>query len=241
MKYLAYLSVALSQVGSAAVLDVLPGDYVPLAPGDHAVTTYLYQRNAVGPYVAGRQINNAEIGTVAAAVRFTGYHAVADKMWAWAITPTWANAELTTGTMPAAFGQKASGIGDLRASATWWPVVDRANGRYLGLTAAWLEPIGSYNNRRVLNIGENRRRFALSAAWSAPVSQNLRLELIPEAAFYRANDDYLGGSRRTQDNSYALTAYLRWHVADTWELLAGGQLSYMDSPYHATEVDDYSV
>lgn len=115
--------------------------------------------------------------------------------------------------------------GDVRLSATLWPVADALRGEYLGLTLAWFEPTGNYSNQRVLNIGENRRKLALLAGWSTPVTKTLRLEVIPELAIHGANTACLGRRRRTQDGTLALTSYLRWQLAPRWEAHIGTQLN----------------
>lgn len=77
----------------AAVLDILPGDYVALAPGAYGVTGYLYQRNSVGPYTSGVRTGNAEIRADVAAVRFSGFNEVAGMTWAWSVTSLWSTAK----------------------------------------------------------------------------------------------------------------------------------------------------
>lgn len=207
----------------AAALDIQPGDYVALRPGDYGVTGFLYERRVEGPYTAGRRTNNAAVEANVAALRITGYGLVAGKTWAWSVTPLWSSARLAEGLMPAAFGREAAGSGDVRLSATLWPLADRERGEYLGFTLAWFEPTGNYSNQRILNIGENRRKLSLVAGWSMPLASALRLELIPELTLYGTNTDYLAGRARKQDATLALTSYLRWHVAPQWELLVGAQ------------------
>ena len=209
----------------AAIVDIQPGDYVALTPGDYAVTGFLYQRSASGPYKAGNRTGSARITSEVAALRVSGFHEVAGMPWAWSVVPLWSKARLAEGTMPAVFGQDAGGSGDVRLSATLWPVADRERGEYLGLTVAWFEPTGNYSNQRILNIGDNRRKLAFVAGWSTPLTNSLRLELIPELAFYGANNNYLGGRRRTQDEALALTSYLRWRAALQWEIHAGAQFN----------------
>ncbi|WP_028995269.1 transporter [Azonexus hydrophilus] len=207
----------------AAALDILPGDYVALQPGQYGVTTYFYDRRLEGPYRAGSRSNRATVDAGTVALRFSGYGLVGGKTWAWSVTPLWSKAQLTEGTMPAVFGREARGAGDVRLSTTIWPLADRERGEYLGITLAWFEPTGHYSNRRVLNIGENRRKLSIAAGWSTPLASTLRLELIPELTFHGTNKDYLVGRERKQDVSVALTGYLRWRVAQQWELMAGAQ------------------
>ncbi|MCX8017323.1 MAG: transporter, partial [Rhodocyclaceae bacterium] len=207
----------------AAALDIQPGDYVALAPVDVGRTGFLYTLRSDGPYRAGTRSQSAAIEADAVALRLTGFGAVAGRTWAWSVTPLWSSAQLAAGTMPPAFGQTASGAGDVRFSVTFWPVADRARGEFVGLSLAWFEPTGAYSNQRILNIGENRRKLSLLAGWSRPLTASLRLELIPELTFHAANADYLGGRRREQEATLALTGYLRWRPAAQRELFAGLQ------------------
>ena len=210
---------------NAAIVDIQPGDYVALTPGDYALTGFFYQRSASGPFKAGDRTGSARVKSEVAAVRLNGFREVAGMPWAWSVVPLWSKARLAEGIMPAVFGQDAGGSGDLRLSATLWPVADRERGHYLGLTVAIFEPTGNYSNQRILNIGDNRRKLAIVAGWSSPLTNTLRLELIPELAFYGTNNDYLGSRRRTQDETLALTSYLRWSTALQWEIYAGAQLN----------------
>jgi len=207
----------------AAQVDILPGDYVALPPGNFAVTGYLFQRDVVGPYVGGTQVGTARIRADVAAVRVNGYREIAGMTWAWSVTPLWSTAHLAAGTLPAAFGRDAGGSGDMRLAATLWPVADAQRGEYLGLSVAWFQPSGNYSNRRILNIGENRSKLVLLAGWSTALTQSLRLELIPELAFFGDNSDYLVGRLRKQDETLAVTGYLRWRAAPQWDVFAGAQ------------------
>ena len=212
----------------ASVLDILPGDVVARAPGSYALAAYLAQRSSAGPYRSGALTGNARVGTDIAAVRLTGYGVVAGMRWAWSVMPSWSTAQLAEGGMPVTFGRNAAGSADVRLSATLWPVADLrggGGGENRSLTVAWFEPTGNYSNQRVLNIGENRRKLAFLAGWSAPMTQSLRLEVVPELAFYGDNHDYLNGKIRTQDNTLALTSYLRLHLAPQWEVQAGAQFN----------------
>ena len=206
----------------------MPGDIVAQAPGTYALAGYLSQRSSAGPYKAGTLTGNARTSADIAAARFTGYGEVAGMTWAWSVMPLWSTARLAEGSMPLTFGHNAAGSGDVRLSATLWTAADLpagGGGRYRSLTIAWFEPTGNYSNQRVLNIGENRRKLALLAGWSAPMKQNLRLEVVPELAFYGGNSDYLKGKKRTQEYTLALTSYLRLRLSPQWEAQAGAQLN----------------
>lgn len=207
----------------AAALDILPGDFVALNPGDIAVTAFFYERKTVGPYTGGNRTNNAVVRSDTTSLRLSSFHEIAGLTWAWSLTPSWSQAKLTEGVMPAIFGREARGAGDIRLSATFWPMADRERNEYFGISLAWFEPTGDYSNRRVLNIGENRRKLSLLAGWSTPVTSTLRLELIPELTYHGINDDYLVGRQRKQKATLALTGYLRWRATAQWELQAGAQ------------------
>lgn len=133
------------------------------------------------------------------------------------------NANATLGS--SIFGPGASGMGDLRLGNAFWFHIDRPNRAYglIGLFA--ILPTGDYDSSRILNVGENRRRYVLSAGWMQPIGGKWLMEVSPEIAVYGDNDQYLGNRIRSQDTSYALTTYLRYRQSDAWQFYGGGQIN----------------
>lgn len=214
-----------SPMAFAAVSDIFPGDYFPLAPGATTLTLYAIQRHQEGPYLRRQKLLDGTLDTSILALRLVRAWQLKGKtMAAVLVLP---GSHVTSG--PAAFrtavGTTATGLADLRMGLTFWPINDPRHARYLGLTAMLIAPTGSYDRRQALNAGENRWRLVLGGGWQQDLTRRLVAELSPELAIYRDNDDAPGGQRLQQRPSYALTGYLRYRITPGWHAFLGGQMN----------------
>lgn len=208
---------------SAAVNDISPGDYFPLAKGTTTLAVYAYQRATSGPYAGGRKTLDGEVDMQILALRAGHFFELAGKPLSVIAVLPWAHADIAPASLAGLLGKEASGMGDLRLGATSWLMADRDQGRYLGLSALVSAPTGDYERRQVANIGENRSKLTLSLGWIQPLSKSLVFELSPEVAWYGDNDDYVGNTRLAQRHSLALTGYLRYRATPDWQFHVGAQ------------------
>jgi len=208
---------------AAAVNDVAPGDYFPLAKGTTTLAVYAYKRATSGPYVNGRKTLDGEVDMQILALRAGHFFELGGHPLSVIAVLPWARAEVAPATLAGMLGKEASGMGDLRLGATSWLMADREQGRYLGLSALVNVPTGDYDHRQVANIGENRSKLTLSLGWIQPLTKSLVFELTPEVAWYGDNDDYVGNTRLTQRHSLALTSYLRYRATPNWQFHVGAQ------------------
>jgi hypothetical protein len=220
------LASACASSAFSAVNDVLPADYFPLATGSSTLAVYAYDRQASGYYARGQKEAEGHLDTRILALRAGHFFEIAGQSVSMVAVLPWAQADSEPEALAAKFGQRASGLGDLRLGATGWLVSDRNSGQYLGVTALVSLPTGHYERKQILNIGENRHKATLSLGWIQPLNPSLNLDLTPEVAWFGANPDYLNGSRLTQKLSYALTGYLRYRATPNWQFHVGGQLNY---------------
>jgi hypothetical protein len=209
----------------AATNDVFPGDYYPPEPGFQSLSFYLIDRDLAGPYAQGNKVADASISANFAAVR--GVHAfdLAGMTATTVAVLSWAGLESDQAALANAIGRQSTGLGDLRLGLTVWPIKDRENANYLGLSAMVMAPTGEYDSSQVLNYGENRWKLILTAGWQKDISPKLLFELIPELTLYGENDDYVRGNKLEQDPALALTGYLRWRTLPGFHLHIGGQLN----------------
>jgi len=116
----------------------------------------------------------------------------------------------------------ASGIGDLTLAATVWLVNKPESNTYFGITPFVYVPVGSYDRKDSLNLGENRWRYALQAGYITALTPNISLDLVGDVTFYGENDE-LGAAKATlkQDPSYQLQGFLRYHMSPQWDLRTG--------------------
>ena len=215
----------LAPAGHAAVNDVLPGDYYPLQPGQTTLTVYAYDRELQGPYASGSKTFDGRIESTVLALRAAQFFQIGDITLAGIAVLPWSDSQTNPAPLANALGAKAEGFSDLRLGLTAWLINDKTTANYLGLSGMLIAPTGEYEARQVLNAGENRWRYVLSAGWQKDITPSFLVELSPEIAFYGDNDSYAGNRRLEQRSSHALSGYLRWRITPSWHVHIGGQLN----------------
>jgi hypothetical protein len=215
----ATLSAALpAQAGT----EIYPGDFIALPAGTQVLSFYQYERYFEGYYFNGERVGGAEVTGRASVAAYTRYGQLGDMISAWTVMLPYIQAHKTAGTLPSWFGDRSSGLSDLRFKYSVWPINDPERGRYAALTGIWQPDTGKYENTQVLSPGDNRNRLTFQFAWIEPLSKTLSLELIPEISFQGDNRDYVGAYMK-QEKAYALTGYLRWQFAGPWAASIGFQ------------------
>lgn len=218
------LLMPLASPGRAAVNDVYPGDYFPLALGATTVALYAYDREQAGPYADGRQRLDGSLDSTVVALRVSRSWRWADTLFAGVAVLPWTNASIDPPLLATALGKQARGLSDLRLGMTGWLINDKAEASYLGVTAMLILPTGDYDTRQTLNAGENRWRFVLGGGWQKDLTPQLLFELSPEIVIHGDNDEYVG-RRLAQRNAYALIGYLRYRLNGAWHIHVGAQIN----------------
>jgi hypothetical protein len=222
--FLASLGCAWALAATAAVNDVFPGDFYPTQPGRTNVSLYLFDREQQGPYAGGKQQLDGRIDVRLAALRIGHTRKIGDTTLTGVMVLPWSHSEVTPPLLTRAIGERAHGAGDLRLGISSWLINDPDNAHYLALAGMISAPTGSYDNRQLLNIGENRWKYILLAGWQKDITSRLLIELAPELAFYGDNDDYRG-QRLEQAPTRSLTSYLRYRLSPAWHVHVGGQIN----------------
>lgn len=228
MRYFNFLPLGMllaTASAQAAINDVLPADFFPLATGTSTVGVYAYDRQSQGPYSKGAKLVDGKVDTQIAALRAGHFLDLAGPPVSLVAALPWSQNSVAPAPLAAALGKEASGLGDLRFGATGWLVANRESGEYFGVTGLLFLPTGDYNSRQVLNVGENRYKFTLNAGWIRPLSSSFILEVLPEVAWFGDNADYSGGRKLAQKPSYALTGYLRYRANPNWQFHLGAQIN----------------
>lgn len=206
----------------AAVNDLLPTDYVTLPGGYTTIAAYGFLRDQGGPYVRGERASHMKLDTQIAAMRIS--HFVEGMSMPVALTAIIPAARVTVDDpVPAGFNEQASGLADPRFSLTVWPISEPDKNHYLGLTAMVLAPLGEYQKKDAINIGENRWQAVMLLGWTKALGEHWIIDVSPEIALYGDNHRYLGNNKLSQDVSYALTGYLRYRINTNNQLMLGAQ------------------
>ena len=224
MRYFMYLFFIASSA-QAAVNDVLPADYFPLATGGTTLSVYAYDRQAEGPYSKGEKRLNGQTDSQIMALRATHSLMFSEIPVSLIATLPWSQTTVSPALLASAIGETAYGSGDIRAGVTGWLVARRESAEYFGVTGLLFLPSGNYNHRQALNAGENRKKFTINAGWIHQLSPSFIIETIPEVAFFGDNRDYAGGRTLSQSPAYALTYYLRYRSQSRWQFYFGQQIN----------------
>lgn len=225
MKIFLVLLLVFSGRLSAAVNDVLPADFFPLATGTTTFALYAYDRQFSGPYSRGNKLLDGELSSEIVALRAGHFIEVAGTPVSLVTVLPWSQNTVSPAPLAAAMGEKARGLGDLRFGATGWLLANRGSGEYLGVTGLFFVPTGGYNNRQVLNVGENRYKFTLNVGWIKPLGKSFIFELLPEVAWFGDNTDFAGSRTLSQKTAYAVSSYLRYRASQNWQFHLGGQVN----------------
>ncbi|MFZ6049707.1 transporter [Pseudomonas sp. CR3202] len=132
----------------------------------------------------------------------------------------------------------ATGLADPILAMPLWLINEPERRRYLGITPYLFLPLGGYDADDDLNLGENRWKLNLQAAYVTGLTENLALDLAADVMFYGRNNHY-GSGRWTQRQkpSYQYQGFLRYQLTPQADLRAG--LSWLDGG--ASRVDDLQL
>lgn len=219
------LSLLNVSAAKAAVNDVLPGDFFPLATGTSTFAAYAYDRHSTGPYAQGQKKLDGELDTQLIALRFGHFFEFSGKPLSLIALLPWARVTIAPSGLTRLLGEETSGVGDLRLGATQWLVTEREQGRYLAISGMLSLPTGNYERSQVVSIGENRTKLTLSLGWIEPLGNSWVFEMTPELAWYGSNDRYLGNHTLVQKSTFALTGYLRYRATPNWQFHVGEQIN----------------
>lgn len=215
----------LGMSANAAINDVLPADFFPLATGTTTLAIYAYDRQFGGPYSRGKKLLDGELSSQIVALRAGHFIEVSGMPVSLVTVLPWSQNTVSPAPLASALGDAARGLGDLRLGATGWLVANRASGEYLGITGLLFLPTGHYDNRQVLNVGENRYKLTLNGGWIKPLGGKFIFELLPEVVWFGDNTDYVGGRNLSQKSAYAISSYLRYRATPNWQFHVGGQVN----------------
>jgi hypothetical protein len=217
---------AFSLSAQAAVNDVFPSDYIALPDGSLNLTYYLSHREQDGPYKHGHKLFDGRLNTNLAAIRISHHHQIGnDYTFAPIAVLSWANSESSDGVLSKLIGERASGLADLRLGGSFWIHQDRKNQQFAAISMIASLPTGSYQQDRILNIGENRWKWTLGGGLIWPLGDRWLIDAIPEVTWYGDNNDYKGNRKLEQDVSTALTGYLRFLITPQFQLITGAQIN----------------
>lgn len=196
-------------------IDLQPGDIVAPKP-DLTLVQFSYLSGSFGHYYAHGTKNpiNTKIENSQFLVRLGRSFEIADHpAFFYAQTPIgYTHPENALSPL-----RGDSGIGDISMLLAVWPYVNRETKTYFGLGTYLTLPTGSYDNNRTFNLGENRYKSALQAAYQTPIVDDLDWSAAIDALWFGDNNDYLSGHfKREQNLLYTAQTALRYSITPTY-------------------------
>ncbi len=129
-----------------------------------------------------------------------------------------------------------SGVGDTTFAFAYWPYANRETQTYFGVAAYLIAPTGSYSDRRVFNVGENRYRGALQLGVQTPIIDSLTWMAALDTVWSGKNNDCglacLNHQTLEQKPLYTLQSGLSYAINSTFSLATayfysvGGETSW---------------
>lgn len=203
---------------SVSAIDIDAGDYVPAPAGTNLALLYLQSASSDDLYSDGnKQAGNNKLDTQIGIFRAVHFMELGGMTVDPQILIPFGEVE-AKGDLAGPLGD-TSGIGDPILAATFWVQENHDTGEFTGITPYLIAPLGSYENDRPLNLGENRWQFILQSAHVRPLTENISLDLAGDVTFYGENDE-LGPQNQTlkQDPSFQAQGFLRYHLSPTSDL-----------------------
>jgi hypothetical protein len=109
----------------------------------------------------------------------------------------------------------ATGAGDTTLAAAIWPINDKDNGTYLGLTLYMVLPDGQYDRSRAINLGGNRLVYDPEIAFHQAMDPHWSFDLSGDFISY--GDNTAPNALAHQTLSEDLTIQMQGFLNYTWD------------------------
>ncbi|KAA8693857.1 Uncharacterized protein ALO80_04244 [Pseudomonas caricapapayae] len=203
-------------------LEITAGDYEPLPVGMSALLVYAQHAESSDFYSQGHKVSDdfrlkTDVGLLRYIHSFTpGNNTVIEPQF---ILPY---GHLKGGGDASSLGQ-TTGTGDLIIGTPVKWTLDTANKDVFSLAPYVYMPTGSYENDDALNLGENRWRLLLQAAYIHHFNANWAVDTAADVSWFSHNDDYgAASSTLKQKARYEYQAYLRYNLSPKTHFAVGG-------------------
>ncbi|POR64962.1 phenol degradation protein meta [Pseudomonas syringae pv. syringae] len=203
-------------------LEITAGDYEPLPVGMNALLVYAQHAESSDFYSNGQKVSDDfRLKTDVSLVRYIHSFALSNNA---VIEPQFIlpYGHLKAGGEANALGQ-TTGAGDLILGAPVKWTLATANKDVFSVAPYLYLPTGSYENDDTLNLGENRWRLLLQAAYIHHFNARWALDTAADVSWFSDNDDYGSGSDTlAQKTRYEYQAYLSYNVSPQTRFAVGG-------------------
>lgn len=232
-------SFTLTAVGTAHGLEIAAGDYEPLPAGMNALLLYYQHSQSSDFYSQGRKVSDDfKLKTDVSLLRYIHSIGLSDTA---VIEPQFIlpYGHLHASGDASALGQ-TSGTGDLILGAPVKWTLGTVNKDVFSLGPYLYLPTGSYDKDDALNLGENRWKFLLQAAYIHHFNAQWALDTAADVTWHKRNTDFgPEGNTLRQKARYEYQAYLRYNLSpQTQFALGGGRIEGGSTSVSGDDQDD---
>ena len=198
----------------ANAIDYQPFDWVGLPSGTNVAMLY-YQygtRSAFNNMITGPAGPDTHLESHLGVARYLRYQSIFDRLFVFdLILPFGA---LTNGRLSGVRLDDAAGIADPLVSVGVWLINEPEQQRYLSAATFLSIPVGTYDNRRTLNLGANRWQNDLQVDFTQGFLGRFTLDVSASWTWYGDNTHAgIGYQTLSQDSSFNTYAWLTWDIS----------------------------
>lgn len=211
-RYLAVIALTWG-ASTAHALEITAGDYEPLPPGASALLLYFQHAQSSDFYQNGHKVSDRfKLRTDVSLLRYIHSFGLAENV---VVEPQFIlpYGHLHASGDASALGQ-TTGVGDLIVGAPVKWTLNTTNKDIFSLAPYLYLPTGSYDRDDALNLGENRWRVLLQAAYIHHYNAQWSLDTAADVSWVSHNHDYTSaGLTLKQQTRYEYQAYLRYNLS----------------------------
>lgn len=234
-------------LGKAHAIDLIPGELEPRPAGRSVVQTIYTNQQRQGFYSNGNKVlPTASADADLLQLRLAHAFSLGDYPAVVYVQQPWGHVKAEG--LPGASGS-ANGSADTMLLFGLWPYANRETGTYFAVGAYFFVNDGNYDNHRNVNLGENRSKYVLQAAYQMRLAERLDWAFAADAMQFGDNANYgTRNARLSQDPLWTLQTSLNYRFAPVTAMAlalfrsVGGetQLNGVDR-HDATRVDRWQV
>lgn len=205
----------------AHAIDINSADYVPLPDGTNLLLFYAqYATRSEYVNTSGVSLSHdTSLDSYVNILRYVRYFEVAG--FNAAVQTLIPAGTLYNARVGGAGLDAAAGMADPIFSFVFWPISNKATNTYVAIAPYIFAPLGQYNRYDALNMGENRWKLDLQAAWYQGLPAGFSFQLAGDVIWYGNNSETASSLTLSQDNTYQFQGWLSWAFAETWSASVG--------------------
>lgn len=203
-------------------IEVAPGDFEPLPAGANALLLYYQHADRSDLYQNGHKVSDdARLSSDIGILRYVHAIGLSENL-SWEPQILLPFGQMNASGDIGALGD-TRGIGDPIITAPLKWTLPTANKDIFALAPYLYFPVGSYDKNDALNLGENRWRATLQAAYIHHFSPKWALDTVAEASWVSANNDFGSTGAKLEENTrYEYQAAVRYNWTPSTTFAVGG-------------------